>query len=85
MAFTHGASAYRGGLCHCLDCTEAHRLRHWDERDRRRAATAANGGIAPAAQHNASTYLNWGCRCPACRASHGERMRYYSRRRRAPA
>lgn len=39
-----------------------------DKRSRqsRFARTAANGGIAPVAVHNASVYGNWGCRCKIC-------------------
>lgn len=35
-------------------------------RQSRLAMTAANGGIAPVAKHNASVYTNWGCRCKIC-------------------
>lgn len=35
-------------------------------RQSRLAKTAANGGIAPVAKHNASVYTNWGCRCKIC-------------------
>ena len=38
------------------------------DKARRRAATTANGGIAPVAVHNYCTYSNWGCWCDECRA-----------------
>lgn len=72
--FHHGASAYRTSKCRCAACTEDHRQRAWDERARRYAATAANGGFAPVAQHNDRTYRNWGCKCSDCIAAHSEAM-----------
>lgn len=38
-------------------------------RRRRAAKTAANGGVAPASQHNWVTYHTWRCRCARCVAS----------------
>lgn len=33
---------------------------------KRYVKTRENGGIAPVKQHNASTYVNWHCRCLVC-------------------
>jgi len=64
----HTASAFRNGLCGCVVCRNAHRDRSRLELVARRERTAANGGVAPVAQHNRSTYSNWGCRCGDCLA-----------------
>lgn len=40
---------------------------------RRRRIVAANGGVAPIEVHNASTYANWGCHCPDCKADHAQK------------
>lgn len=47
------------------------------------ALTAGNGGVAPTDAHDSSTYVNWGCRCPDCRAGHATmvRQRRAARRR----
>lgn len=64
--FRHGReSGYNSG-CRCTPCTEAHRLRGINERQRRRELTAANGGVAPTDKHGAATRENWGCNCAVC-------------------
>ncbi len=67
MTVKHNATGYRSRrACRCESCTDDHRKRHAREDAARRAATAANGGVAPVEQHNAATYTNWGCRCRRC-------------------
>lgn len=79
---THGESGYQNYGCHCDTCTTAHRGRSTDARAVRRAATTANGGIAPVQVHNVFTYNNWGCGCEACRADHAAYQRERKARRR---
>lgn len=77
---THGQRyMYVDYGCRCAPCSDAHRAYDKAAKVERLARTAANGGIAPVAAHNASTYANWGCRCSECLDSWSE----VSRKRRA--
>lgn len=54
-----------------------------ERRARQRQATEDNGGVAPTAAHNASTYTNWGCRCAACRRDSSDAARWRREQRKA--
>lgn len=70
---THGTTSTYSRGCRCGECREANRLYKRDVRAKRRALTAANGGIAPTSIHGAATRGNWGCACDVC--IEGKRIR----------
>lgn len=69
----HSMQAYRAG-CRCAICRDANRLYHAAQRRERksRAATDAPHGTPGA-------YMNWSCRCDACKAAY---MPFITERRR---
>jgi hypothetical protein len=80
---THGRSGYINYSCRCETCRAGHRACIGRLRTDRYAATAANGGVAPAESHGASTYANWGCRCDICRTDLAKYRAELRARRRA--
>lgn len=73
--------------CKCNECRAATRRRIYALRDRRRAARKwVNGHLVttqPGVSHGKlSTYQNWGCRCPDCRAANRQHQRDRAARRR---
>lgn len=69
--------------CRCDKCRAANASEHRQWVARARLRTAMNGGIAPVAKHNYSTYRNWGCRCTDCRRSHYLNCREFKDARKA--
>lgn len=74
----HGkAGTYNHG-CHCLDCTEAHRIRH-AQTSRILTLRAARGD--PQVPHGTvGGYKNWGCKCADCTAANSAASRDYYHR-----
>lgn len=80
----HGVAGGGSGRCHdgpegraCEAC-RTHRRKLWHARvERRRALLAENPDASLHGHGHAHTYLQWGCRCDACRwAANAERYRY---------
>ncbi len=63
----HGTTTSYTSGCRCLACGEAWRLYRWAWRER-------NHGRQPF-RHDASSYRNYGCRCPVCTAANTEYQR----------
>lgn len=94
-AVRHNANTYRNWGCRCEACRKdnsrqrAKKVRHRkpvaermaDLRRRRYAKTRANGGVAPAANHNHVTYSTWGCRCEWCVSAYRAEKARLRRRR----
>ncbi|MFI2426554.1 hypothetical protein ACH5A7_21070 [Streptomyces sp. NPDC018955] len=74
----HGrASTYKSG-CRCTECREANRVYQAASNKRR----AADPALADRAGHGrASTYINYACRCDACKAANSQRLREQRERR----
>jgi hypothetical protein len=60
----HGTHLSYGRGCRCILCT-AGQTAHITEYKKKRLAS----GEMPKQHGTASTYKNWGCRCPACRVA----------------
>jgi hypothetical protein len=68
--------------CHCGTCRRGNRERAAAAKARRLATRewvdAPGGGYwfaHLASKHDASTYANWGCGCPECKADHSGRLK----------
>lgn len=76
--------AYTGYLyvrgCRCDGCRTASRNRQYRQKKIRQKRLAKDMTLANHGQ--ASTYMNWGCRCEPCTTAHSARCVLYARRRR---
>lgn len=85
----HGTrGGYTNHRCRCDDCKAANAAMQRDQREKRaqRLAGIATPGVRPDAKDKPihglpTTYTNWGCRCPACKAAHAAAMRNRTLRR----
>lgn len=55
-----------GAICEYCDRRHDEKEASLARQHARYMVTRRNGGVAPVALHNYSTYINWGCRCVPC-------------------